>query len=935
LGEGIQSYTVKWNTDNGTSWTTITGITNDNYTHTGLTAGTTYYYEVFANNQGGEGAASNRDSAATAGTAATPAFKYSITGNDNDVSEDGTSDTTSLNLYLDTAPDGNVVVDITVSDPTELAISSTQLTFTPANYMNTQNWSVTGVDDALDDGDITSQVTISINGAGTTDTTGYASLSDKNKNITTLDDDAAPVLNSVTPSTQTNTLSWNAFPNEAGYRIYWSTSSPVTTSDNLIDNIPTGTTSYQHSGRTAGTTYYYAFMAYTAAGYSSLSNELSGVPTAIAGCTSSGAVADDDPDLLVHYAFEGNLEDIEDTNSDNRYDLTNEEGTMQFAQGCAQGQAAYIDELSGFGVSDNFTSTNVGGNLANDNFSISLWVAKDGDMVGYSSAFNTGFYNEHTPTGDQQKAQIDIDDGAAAKLRMISNSPGNGKKVKSIAAPNMNQWYHVVATHSPPKTVSLYVDGVFQDTNTNMNVEFYGLVVGLNRSRSVGSLNWKGYIDEVKVFGRTFSADDAATDCMKSDNCSYVPQTAPTLSASGRSASIDLTWNLPGGTDNATIYWRTSGGAFESPPTAPTASNNVINVADNQTSYTLTGLTNGDYYHFVIRANNKNGSSPVSAVTGNVQPSSSSSTTWTKALDLDGSSGYARIPNTWNGQNPLRRQQADISPSDSVSSGQTAASGQPWAVAAVFKPTDLSTSRTLWSQSKMESDSRHNDSVKIEIDTNGRIFFNYGDNYNALQWRSANSLITAGNWYGLYVDFNGGSTGVSSGDINRYYSRFQFKLVNLSNGSVTDITSGGSWSHVNSSYGTTQDVGGYFYVGSYVTNTANRFKGQIASTVVTTLRTGQSLPDDTEVAMIVRDPIEWMTTYKTGNPWRKPNENPDYSSNFAAGSATGEQGTKIWLMGDGTNDSSSNIASQVNSSNSGQYLQLNSASTTSVSIPGL
>ena len=128
---------------------------------------------------------------------------------------------------------------------------------------------------------------------------------------------------------------------------------------------------------------------------------------------------DNDPDLLVHYAFEGNLEDIEDTNGDNRYDLTNEEGTMQFAQGCAQGQAAYIDSSSGFGVNTQFTSTNVGGNLANDNFSISLWVAKDGDMVGYSSAFNTGFYNEHTPTGDQEKTQIDIQSG---KFRAISNS---------------------------------------------------------------------------------------------------------------------------------------------------------------------------------------------------------------------------------------------------------------------------------------------------------------------------------------------------------------------------------------------------------------------------------------------------------------------------------------------------------------------------------
>jgi alpha-tubulin suppressor-like RCC1 family protein len=48
----------------------------------------------------------------------------------------------------------------------------------------------------------------------------------------------------------------------------------------------------------------------------------------------------------------------------------------------------------------------------------------------------------------------------------------------------------------------------------------------------------------------------------------------------------------------------------------------VINVADNQTSYLLTGLTGGHYYHFVILANNRNGSSPASSVLGNIQPTS-------------------------------------------------------------------------------------------------------------------------------------------------------------------------------------------------------------------------------------------------------------------------------------------------------------------------
>lgn len=567
-------------------------------------------------------------------TSSKPIGSWTVTetSGSTSVGESGSTDTLTV-VLANRVPDGNVVIDLSSSDTGEVTVSPSSITFSSDNYTTTRIVTVTGVNDDLDDGDVTSTITISFNDAQSLDES-YEALADKTISVTTTDDDAAgpgaPVLNSVTAGVQQNTIAWTAYTGATAYKLYWDTSPSVSTGDNLITISDNTSTSYIHSGRTAGTQYYYRLIATTSGGDSPLSNELSDTPTAFVGCTTSGAVADDDPDLLVHYAFEGNLEDIEDTNSDSRYDLTNEEGTMQFTQGCAQGQAAYIDGSSGFGVNTQFTSANVGGNLANDNFSISLWIAKDGDMKGYSSAFSTGFYNEHTPTGSQEKAQIDIDDGGSAKLRMTSNSPRNGKKVRSTFTPNMNQWYHVVATHNGSSDVSLYVDGVFQETNTNMNVDFYGLVVGVNRNRahanttlathSSGPLHWKGYIDEVKVFGRTFNADGVATDCMKSDNCSYVPTTAPTLSASGRSESIDLTWNLPGGTDNATIYWRTSGGAFENPPTSPTASNNVINVADNQTSYTLTNLTNGDYYHFVIRANNKNGSSPVSAVTGNVQP---------------------------------------------------------------------------------------------------------------------------------------------------------------------------------------------------------------------------------------------------------------------------------------------------------------------------
>ncbi|MEC7222452.1 MAG: hypothetical protein VXW29_18790, partial [SAR324 cluster bacterium] len=313
---------------------------------------------------------------------------------------------------------------------------------------------------------------------------------------------------------------------------------------------------------------------------------------------------------------------------------------------------------------------------------------------------------------------------------------------------------------------------------------------------------------------------------------------------------------------------------------------------------------------------------------------SSTGTAWSKGLDFDGSSGYARFATNDGSENPLHRVISSISPSSTVASGNTASSGQPWAVASVFKLTNLSTDRTLWSQADHSSCcSNHWDQITLKVTTNGEFLFKYGDGSNALQWRSASGLATTGNWYGVYADYNGGSIRGGSGDLNKFYGRFRFRLVNLSTGAVSNINgSNSNWSNTN--HGNPEDVNGYFYVGSYLTESSNRFQGQIASTVVTTLNTNTSLPNDAEISMMVRDPMGWLSNYKVGNSWRKPNETAA-TTNFALGANTGEQGTKIWLMGDGTNDSSSNIANQVNNSESNQYLQLNSVSTTSVSIPGL
>ena len=62
---GASSYTVYW--DNATavssSSTAITGITDDNYTHTGLDNGTNYFYKVATVNSAGTGSLSSEDNA--------------------------------------------------------------------------------------------------------------------------------------------------------------------------------------------------------------------------------------------------------------------------------------------------------------------------------------------------------------------------------------------------------------------------------------------------------------------------------------------------------------------------------------------------------------------------------------------------------------------------------------------------------------------------------------------------------------------------------------------------------------------------------------------------------------------------------------------------------------------------------------------------------
>ena len=84
----------------------------------------------------------------------------------------------------------------------------------------------------------------------------------------------------------------------------------------------------------------------------------------------------------------------------------------------------------------------------------------------------------------------------------------------------------------------------------------------------------------------------------------------------------------------------------------------------------------------------------------------------------------------------------------------------------------------------------------------------------------------------------------------------------------------------------------------------------------------------------------WLTSYKVGNAFRLPWQSADAGFNFSLNDGSSAYSTQVWLMGDGTSDSYSNmIRNQVQPSDQ-NYTKLNLISMVSndiqnVTIAGL
>ena len=104
-------------------------------------------------------------------------------------SEGGNS--TSFSLELRSAPIADVTVSISLSDDSEIALTSGSLTFTPENWDTPQQITATGIDDALADG--SQSVTVSI-GESVSNDPNYSGLQVESFEIVNADNDVKEIL---------------------------------------------------------------------------------------------------------------------------------------------------------------------------------------------------------------------------------------------------------------------------------------------------------------------------------------------------------------------------------------------------------------------------------------------------------------------------------------------------------------------------------------------------------------------------------------------------------------------------------------------------------------------------------------------------------------------------------------------------------------------
>ncbi|MBP8606361.1 MAG: alginate lyase family protein [Phycisphaerae bacterium] len=582
-----QSYNVKRSATSGGPYTTLGTVDGKDlfYIDPGLTAGTTYYYVVSANNPGGE-SANSAEAAATAdgqlfGTVIGSDYSYDHCGATREILFDG-----SLENFIDIGQSGGGWAGLDLGSGVSAVITGVK--YCPrkgfANAMvggkfqasNTADFSGGVIDlytitTAPSEGVLTSRT---VNSGSAYRYVRYIQSANNGWNtaaevqfLGTASGQSVPSV-PVVEATLVNGLQivlslsgLSGVPGVGGYRIKRSTTpgGPYV----IWGDVNTGygdTTKFSDVETEVNATYYYVVSAYNQIGESANSAEVS-ISTLPTG-----------PQLMTHLKMSGNVADSSGYNF--------QAGTVGSPEYSGEGYVGSAIDLDGV---DDFVTLH-SHVVDSDDITVAAWVNWDGGAAWqriFDFGNNTSQYIFLSPLSGGNTLRFAIKNGGA-------------EQIVETTQLSTGVWVHVAVTLGG-NTARLYVNGVLRATNAGVTInpsDFKPRVNYIGKSQWADPL-FNGRVDEFRVYNYALSAGEVAALAAQAPETT--PPAAPTeLSATAGDGTVNLNWADNGESDFAsyTVYRSTtSGSGYSMIASGLTASAYIDNTVSN-------GLT----YYYVVTA---------------------------------------------------------------------------------------------------------------------------------------------------------------------------------------------------------------------------------------------------------------------------------------------------------------------------------------------
>jgi len=188
------------------------------------------------------------------------------------------------------------------------------------------------------------------------------------------------------------------------------------------------------------------------------------------------------------------------------------------------------------------------------------------------------------------------------------NNDSSGRINSVMVYPTDGTWIHAAATYDGT-TLRMYINGIPNGTPVPYTT---GINLGNSNSLTIGGIATRyftGGLDDVRVYSRALSASEIAVLASSTPPGDVTTPATPTnIIPTAGDSKVGLTWTAPADPDVAgyNIYTSTS-----TPVDTTTPENGTLITTE---SYTVTGLTNGQLYYFILKAVDTSGNaSPVSS----------------------------------------------------------------------------------------------------------------------------------------------------------------------------------------------------------------------------------------------------------------------------------------------------------------------------------